>query len=271
MARTRKKPDRNLELIDALATLERDRGMPADTIFQALEAALAAAYPKTPGVAATHARVEIDRQTGEIRVFEQEVEEETEEVLKEEYVETPPELGRIAAQTAKHVIHQKLREAERQMAFEEYEDRTGEIVTGIVEQHDPRFVILNLGKAEAIMPYSEQIPRERYEIGDRVRAYIVEVREGRGPTIVVSRSHPGLVRKLFEMEVPEISGRSRRDQGDRARSRPPDEARGCVQRRQHRSRRRLRRVRRAPACAASSTSCAARRSTSSHGPRTRRG
>ena len=159
---------------------------------------------RRPGVTATHARVEIDRQTGEIRVFEQEVDEETEEVIKEEFVETPPELGRIAAQTAKHVIHQKLREAERQMAFEEYEDRAGEIVTGIVEQHDPRFVILNLGKAEAIMPYSEQIPRERYEIGDRVRAYIVEVREGRGPTIVVSRSHPGLVRKLFEMEVPEI-------------------------------------------------------------------
>jgi N utilization substance protein A len=204
MARARKKTDKNLELIDALATLERDRGMPAETIFEALEAALGAAYPKTPGVTATHARIEIDRQSGEIRAYEQEVDEETEEVLKEEFVETPPELGRIAAQTAKHVIHQKLREAERQMAFEEYEDRAGEIVTGIVEQHDPRFVILNLGKAEAIMPYSEQIPRERYEIGDRVRAYIVEVREGRGPTIVVSRSHPGLVRKLFEMEVPEI-------------------------------------------------------------------
>ena len=205
MARTRKKADRNLELIDALATLERDRGMPADTIFSALEDALAAAYPKTPGVSATHARVEIDRETGEIRVFEQVVDEETEEVQSESYVETPPELGRIAAQTAKHVIHQRLREAERQMAFEEYEDRTSEIVTGIVEQHDPRFVILNLGKAEAIMPYSEQIPRERYEIGDRVRGYICEVREGRGPTIVVSRSHPGLVRKLFEMEVPEIA------------------------------------------------------------------
>jgi len=205
VARTRKKADRNLELIDALATLERDRGMPADTIFSALEDALAAAYPKTPGVSATHARVEIDRETGEIRVFEQVVDEETEEVQSESYVETPPELGRIAAQTAKHVIHQRLREAERQMAFEEYEDRTSEIVTGIVEQHDPRFVILNLGKAEAIMPYSEQIPRERYEIGDRVRGYICEVREGRGPTIVVSRSHPGLVRKLFEMEVPEIA------------------------------------------------------------------
>jgi N utilization substance protein A len=204
MAKTRKTPDRNLELIDALATLERDRGMPADTIYSALEAALAAAYPKTPGVSATHARVEIDRETGEIRVFEQVVDEETEEVLSETPAETSPDFGRIAAQTAKHVIHQKLREAERQMAFEEYEDRTGEVVTGIVEQHDPRFVILNLGKAEAIMPYSEQIPRERYEIGDRVRGYICEVREGRGPTIVVSRSHPGLVRKLFELEVPEI-------------------------------------------------------------------
>jgi N utilization substance protein A len=204
MARTRKKSDRNLELVDALATLERDRGMPAETIYGALEDALGAAYPKTPGVGATHARVEIDRQSGEIRVFERVVDEETEEVLSEAPVETTPEFGRIAAQTAKQVIHQRLREAERQMAFEEYEDRAGEIVTGIVEQHDPRFVILNLGKAEAIMPHSEQIPRERYDVGDRVRAYIVEVREGRGPTIVVSRSHPGLVRKLFEMEVPEI-------------------------------------------------------------------
>jgi N utilization substance protein A len=204
MARTRKRSDRNLELVDALATLERDRGMPAETIYAALEDALGAAYPKTPGISATHARVEIDRETGEIRVFERVVDEETEEVLSEAPVETTPEFGRIAAQTAKQVIHQRLREAERQMAFEEYEDREGEIVTGIVEQHDPRFVILNLGKAEAIMPHSEQIPRERYEVGDRVRGYICEVREGRGPTIVVSRSHPGLVRKLFEMEVPEI-------------------------------------------------------------------
>src|SRR5919204_6742462 len=231
MARTRKRSDRNLELVDALATLERDRGMPAETIYAALEDALAAAYPKTPGVVATHVRVDIDRESGEIRVFERVVDEETEEVLSETPVETTPELGRIAAQTAKHVIHQKLREAERQMAFEEYEDRTGEVVTGIVEQHDPRFVILNLGKAEAIMPYSEQIPRERYEIGDRVRAYIVEVREGRGPTIVVSRSHPGLVRKLFEMEVPEIQdglveikavARDRQGGAERAAGRAPD-------------------------------------------------
>jgi transcription termination/antitermination protein NusA len=205
MARKRKDTGKNLELIDALATLERDRGMPADTLFKALEDALGAAYPKTPGVTATHARIEIDRETGEFKVFELEVDEETEEVLSEAYVETPPELGRIAAQTAKQVIHQRLREAEREMAFEEYEDREGEIVTGIVEQHDPRFAILSLGKAEAIMPASEQVPRERYEVGDRVRAYITEVRKAvKGPTIVVSRTHPGLVRKLFEMEVPEI-------------------------------------------------------------------
>jgi N utilization substance protein A len=205
MARKRKDTGKNLELIDALATLERDRGMPAETVFTALEDALGAAYPKTLGVTATHARVAIDRETGEIRVYEQEVDEETEEVLSEAYVETPPELGRIAAQTAKQVIHQRLREAEREMTFEEYEDREGEIVTGIVEQHDMRFTILSLGKAEAIMPHGEQIPRERYEVGDRVRGYICEVRRSvKGPTIVVSRTHPGLVRKLFEMEVPEI-------------------------------------------------------------------
>ncbi len=205
MARKRTQDNRNLELIDALVTLGRDRGMPEDTVFEALEDALAAAYPKTPGVTAAHARVEVDRETGEFRVYEQEVDEETEEVLSETYVETPPELGRIAAQTAKQVIHQRLREAERDMTFEEYESREGDIVNGIVEQHDPRFVILSLGKAEAIMPHSEQIPRERYEVGDRVRAYIFEVRrDKRGPTIVVSRSHPGLVRRLFEMEVPEI-------------------------------------------------------------------
>ena len=201
----RKDQDTNLELIDALATLERDRGMPAETIYEALEDALAAAYPKTPGVTAEHARIEIDRQTGGIRVFEREVDEETEEVLSETFVETPAALGRIAAQTAKQVIVQRLREAEREMTFEEYEDREGDLVTGLVEQHDPRFAILSLGKAEAILPHSEQVPRERYEVGDRVRAYIIEVRKSlKGPTIVVSRTHPGLVRKLFEQEVPEI-------------------------------------------------------------------
>jgi transcription termination/antitermination protein NusA len=206
MARKQRKDQtRNLELIDALAVLERDKGMPAEMIFTALEDALAAAYPKTPGVAAEHARVEIDRQTGEIRVYEQEVDEETGEVLSEVFVETPAELGRISAQTAKQVIHQKLREAEREMTFEEYEDREGDLVTGIVEQHDPRQTILSLGKAEALLPHGEQVPRERYEVGGRVRAYICEVRKSlRGPTIVVSRTHPGLVRKLFEQEVPEI-------------------------------------------------------------------
>ncbi|HVL80720.1 MAG TPA: transcription termination factor NusA [Actinomycetota bacterium] len=205
MAKKKQRDQTNLELIDALATLERERGIPAESIWTALEDALGAAYPKTPGVTATHARIEMDRNTAEIKVFEQVVDEETEEVLSETFVETPSALGRIAAQTAKQVIVQRLREAEREMTFEEYEGREGDIVNGVVEQHDPRFAILSLGKAEALMPAAEQVPRERYEVGDRVRAYIVEVRRSaKGPTIVVSRTHPGLVRKLFEMEVPEI-------------------------------------------------------------------
>jgi N utilization substance protein A len=205
MARKRKDDGVNIELIDALAVLERDKGIPADTILAALEDALAAAYPKTPGVAVTHARVELDRQTGAIRVFEQEVDEESQEVLSEQFVETPAALGRIAAQTAKQVISQRLREAEREMTFEEYQGREGDIVTGVVEQHDPRYTIVNLGKAEALLPMAEQVPRERYDVGARVRGFIVEVRKtAKGPSIVLSRTHPGLVRKLFEQEVPEI-------------------------------------------------------------------
>src|SRR5687768_16115767 len=126
MARKRKDDGLNIELIDALETLERDNGIPAETILHALEEALALAYPKTPGVTATHARVELDRKSGEIRVYEQEVEEFEEEpprVISEAYVDTPAALGRIAAQTAKQVITQRLREAEREMTFEEYHGR----------------------------------------------------------------------------------------------------------------------------------------------------
>jgi N utilization substance protein A len=205
MPRKRKDDGVNIELIDALATLERDKGIPAETILRALEDALGSAYPKTPGANAAFARVELDRQTGAIKVWELDVDEETGEVKSETFVETPADLGRIAAQTAKQVITQRLREAEREMTFEEYHGREGDIVTGIVEQHDPRFTVLNLGKAEALLPQAEQVPRERYEVGSRVRGYIVEVRKTvKGPSIVVSRTHPNLVRKLFELEVPEI-------------------------------------------------------------------
>lgn len=195
----------NKMMIEALMEVGRQKGLPEDALWDAIEDALAAAYPKNPGVAAEAARVEIDRSEGTFRVFELEVDPETEEVLSESEVDMP-DLGRIAAQTARQVFQQRLREAERELTFEEFEDREGELVNGTIAQREPRYMILSLGSTDAIMPASEQVPRERYEVGDRLRAYIYQVRrESRGPAIVVSRSHPNLVRKLFEQEVPEIS------------------------------------------------------------------
>jgi N utilization substance protein A len=150
----------------------------------------------------------IDRDTGALTVFAQdiEVDPDTEEVTTlKEWEDTPNDFGRIAAQTAKQVMLQKLRDAERDITFGEYAGREGDIVTGIVQQQDHRYTILDLGKTEALMPPSEQIPHERYEHGSRLKAYIVEVRRSaRGPQIIVSRTHPGLIKRLFELEVPEI-------------------------------------------------------------------
>src|ERR1700678_2811035 len=146
----------------------------------------------------------IDPDSGEIRVYGQERNEEG-EVLRE-WDDTPDAFGRIAAQTAKQVILQRIREAERDLKYEEYAGREGDIVTGIVQQTDNRYTLLDLGKVEALLPQAEQVPYERYEHGARLKAYIVEVRKTtKGPQIVVSRSHPGLVKRLFELEVPEIS------------------------------------------------------------------
>ncbi|HEX2051493.1 MAG TPA: transcription termination factor NusA, partial [Actinomycetota bacterium] len=146
--------------------------------------------------------------SGDVTVFAQDIEtdEETEEVtVLKEWEDTPADFGRIAAQTAKQVILQRLREAERDITFGEYSGREGDIVTGIVQQRDHRYTILDLGKTEALMPPQEQIPHERYEHGSRLKAYIVEVRKSaRGPQIIVSRTHPGLIKRLFELEVPEI-------------------------------------------------------------------
>ena len=123
-----------------------------------------------------------------------------------EWDDTPDDFGRIAAQTAKQVILQRIREAERDLKYEEYAGREGDIVTGIVQQTDNRYTLLDLGKVEALLPQAEQVPYERYEHGARLKAYIVEVRKTtKGPQIVVSRSHPGLIKRLFELEVPEIS------------------------------------------------------------------
>ena len=189
-------------LLEALELLEREKGVPADTILDALANALVSAYKRTPG-AAEEARVTIDPDTGEILVYGQELDEDGNVIS--EWEDTPEDFGRIAAQTAKQVIMQRLRDAKREQVFELYEGREGDLVTGIVQQSDHRYAILDLGNAEAIMPSSERIPYERLERGNRVKAYILEVRgEGKGPQIVVSRSHPEFIRSLFELEVPEL-------------------------------------------------------------------
>ena len=199
--------------MDSLRELERERGISFTTVVEAIEKALASAYLRVTNADETRdARAVIDRDTGEVTVFAQEVEikeneegEEIERIVLREWEDTPADFGRIAAQTAKQVILQRLREAERDITFGEYSGREGDIVTGIVQQQDHRYTILDLGKTEALMPPSEQIPHERYEHGARLKAYIVEVRKSaRGPQIIVSRTHPGLIKRLFELEVPEI-------------------------------------------------------------------
>ncbi|MDP8958758.1 MAG: transcription termination factor NusA [Actinomycetota bacterium] len=190
------------ELMEALEILEREKGVPAETILDALANALVSAYKRSPG-AAEEARVTIDPDTGEIHVYAQELDEDG-NVIRE-WEDTPEDFGRIAAQTAKQVILQRLRDARREQVFDIYEGREGDLVTGIVQHHDHRYSILDLGNAEALMPGSERMPYERLDRGARVKAFILEVRkETKGPQIVVSRSHPDFIRRLFELEVPEL-------------------------------------------------------------------
>src|ERR1700683_1144288 len=192
----------NFEFLDALGQIARDKGISTETLLDALANALVAAYKRRPG-AAEEAFVTIDPESGEIRVYGQELDEDGNVV--QEWDDTPEDFGRIAAQTAKQVILQRIREAERDLKYEEYAGREGDIVTGIVQQTDNRYTLLDLGKVEALLPQAEQVPYERYEHGARLKAYIVEVRKtAKGPQIVVSRTHPGLVKRLFELEVPEI-------------------------------------------------------------------
>ena len=231
------------EIVEAVHTLEQEKGIAADTLMSALEDALLSAYKKTPG-AAKYAKVDLDRETADFRVFELILPPELEEQLVQEAIEeereidpetgelrepeepeldperlrpyedqiqtndvTPDDFGRIAAQTAKQVILQRIREAERAMMFEEYQDRVGELVTGLIQQSDSRYTLVQLReRVEALLPKSEQVWNERYDHGARVKAVITDVSgEGKGPTIVVSRRDPELIRKLFELEVPEIA------------------------------------------------------------------
>jgi N utilization substance protein A len=212
----------NPDMIAALRELEREKGIAFETILAGLEEAMASAYKswwkqqhpeldeESFGV-----RAQIDPESGDLRVWLQQLEEvepETEDeetttrVVSEEEVPVTDEFkGRIGAQTAKQVIFQKLRDAEREMTYEEFAGREGDVITGIVQQSDRRYILLDLGKVEAILPQAEQVPSESYKPGERVKAYITEVRKGtKGPQIVVSRSHPGLLKALFAMEVPEI-------------------------------------------------------------------
>jgi len=191
------------EMMEALQALATEKGISVDALLDALANALVTAYKRMPG-AAEEAVVTIDPDSFEIRVYAQELDEDG-NVIRE-WDDTPHDFGRIAAQTAKQVMLQRIREAEREMKYEEYAGREGDIVTGIVQQTDSRYTLLDLGKVEALLPQSEQVPYDRLEPGTRLKAYIVEVRKNpRGPQIVVSRTHPGLIKRLFELEVPEIA------------------------------------------------------------------
>src|ERR687896_490159 len=233
------------EIVEAVGVLEREKGISADRLMAALEDALLSAYKKTPE-AAKYARVEVDRGSGDFRVYELTLPPDLEEQLLDEVEEeageptvdpetgemvypeapeidqerlmqyrdqiderdvTPDDFGRIAAQTAKQVILQRIREAERDMMFDEYQDRVGELITGIVQQSDSRYTLVQLReRVEALLPRSEQVGGERYDHGQRIKAIISDVSaQSKGPSIVVSRRSPELIRKLFSLEVPEIA------------------------------------------------------------------
>ncbi len=192
----------DFRVMEALEMLERERGIPVDTILSALANALVSAYKRTPG-AAEEARVTIEPDSGNIIVYAQDLDDDGNVVR--EWEDTATDFGRIAATTAKQVIAQQLREAKREQVFDAYDGREGDLVTGMVQQHDNHQTIFDLGNAEAVMPRLERIPFERLERGGRAKALIVEVRrETKGPQIVVSRSHPDLVRRLLELAVPEL-------------------------------------------------------------------
>ncbi len=190
---------------DMVEELARMRGLDPDSVSTAVARALVAAYKRRPG-APEEARVLLDLDGGELRIFGQDLDDDGNVIDEWEDTEiSPEELGRIAAQTFKQVMSQGIREAVRDQVFEIYEGREGDLVTGIVQQVDHRFTVVDLGDAEALMPGSERIPFERLERGNRIKALILEVRnEAKGPQIIVSRSHPDFVRRLLELEVPEL-------------------------------------------------------------------
>lgn len=214
----------NVDFIEAIGQLAREKGINVDLLFEAIESALISAYKKNFG-GSGNVRVDIDSQNGAIHVFAlkkvvEELSDSQEQILLEdakaldpsfklgdivEQQVTPRNFGRVAAQTAKQIVVQRIREAERGQIYEEFTDRESDIVTGLVQRVDGRNVIIDLGKVEAVLPQSEQVPGEVYKPGQRIKAYVIEVRKTtKGPQVSISRSHPGLLRRLMELEVPEL-------------------------------------------------------------------
>ncbi|MDD9207446.1 transcription termination/antitermination protein NusA, partial [Georgenia sp. 10Sc9-8] len=187
-----------------LRMIEHEREISLDVLVHAIEDALLLAYHRTPG-AVQRARVEVDRRTGHVTVWATEEDEEGNAVG--EFDDTPSGFGRIATATARSVIVQRLRDAEDEQVMGAYRDKAGELLGGIIQQgRDPRTVLVDLGDLEAVLPAHEQVPTETYRHGERLRAYVLDVSRGaKGPSITLSRTHPNLVRKLFELEVPEVA------------------------------------------------------------------
>ncbi|MBE6085010.1 MAG: transcription termination/antitermination protein NusA [Selenomonas ruminantium] len=222
--RTTKAKDNGQEFLETLRELSRERGIDEEFLFEAIEAALITAYKRNFG-SAQNVRVTLSRDTGTYHVYAvktvvEDVADEITEIslaqartIRPEYevgdvieIEvTPANFGRVAAQTAKQVVVQRIREAERGMIYEEFQSRESDILTGLVQRVENRNVFIDLGKTEAVLTPAEQIPTETYSHGDRIKAFIVEVKKtNKGPQVVVSRTHPGLLKRLFELEVPEI-------------------------------------------------------------------
>jgi len=194
----------NAEMKEAINAIAADKGMRPEVLYAVLADALESAYKKMPD-AHEYAWVTIDPDTMEYRVIAQDLDDEG-EPFGEEFEVTPDNFGRIAALAFKQVLAQGIREEEREQKYEEYAGREGDIVTGIIQQSDSRYTLLDLGRVEALLPRAEQVPNERPDSNTRIKAYIVEVRKtAKGPQIVVSRTHPGLIKRLFELEVPEIA------------------------------------------------------------------
>ena len=214
----------NTEFMEALSTLEHDKGIKKDIIIEAIEAALISGYKRNFNQA-QNVRVDVNRDNGSIRVFARKViveevfdtrlEITLDEALQmdpnyvlDDIIEievTPKDFGRIAAQTAKQVVTQRVREAERGIIYSDFIDREEDIMTGIVQRQDHRFIYVDLGKVEALLPLNEQMPNESYKHNDRMKAFITKVEKTtKGPQILISRTHPGLLKRLFELEVPEI-------------------------------------------------------------------